>query len=231
MRRFTLAAAIVALTLGTAASASAQSYNCGQDNRAAGTVVGAIVGATAGGVIANNSKSYRGGRGYRGHRGFRSHRGYRGGRGYRSSRGNQEVGIIAGALIGGLIGNQVASSNVRNCQTVVGPNTYRGDPYATRQTGFSQTLAGGTIDHNAARLGDPYGGRQVVDGRYVNTTQPADPRGVTNNNAIDANRSNTGVFQPVCKTIERSTSYSGGDPFYEEVDVCQYSQGGEWIEQ
>lgn len=235
MRRFTLAAAIAALIIGTSATASAQSVNCRQNNGAAGTVVGALVGATAGGVIANNSRSYRGHRGFRGNRGFRGHRGYRGNRGFRghrgfrgSRRGNQEVGIIAGALIGGLIGNQVASSNARNCQTVVGPNTYRGDPYANRGFQNNQVLAGGNIDHNAARLGDPYGGRQVISGQQVSqANQPVAPQ----NTQVRGQQQGSALFKPVCRSVERVTAYPDGQRVTEDVNVCQYSQGGEWIEQ
>lgn len=235
MRRLTLAAAISMLALGSVATASAQVRNCNTDNRAAGTIVGALVGATAGGVIANNTRSHRG-YGYRGHRGFRGNRGFRGHRGFRGSRrGNQELGIIAGALVGGVIGNQVAASNSRNCQTVVGPNTYQGDPYAgqsrayntSQGSTYNEVLVGGNIDHNAARLGDPYGGRQVISGEVVNASQPVDVR--PRSNTAAPTRGN--VFQPVCEQVFRETQLPDGQRQREPIEVCQYSPGGEWIEQ
>lgn len=232
MRRLTLAAAIAVLALGSAGTADAQVRQCAPDNRVAGTVIGGLVGATAGGVIANNTRrgSFRRGRGFnrgygfrdrgfrgrgfRGARGFRGHRGFRRGRGYR--RGNNGAGIVLGALAGGIIGNQIAANNSRNCQVVVGP-THRGDPFAS---GHGNTaLAGGNIDYNAARLGDPYGGQRVVPRNGTTTNRPAAPVAPQQG----------GVFQPVCETTFRTTQLPNGGELREPIEVCQFSEGGEWI--
>lgn len=214
MRRVTLAAALTLLALGSVATANAQSRHCGQDNRVAGTVIGGLVGATAGGVIANNVRRDR----FAYNRGFRGGRGFRGSRGFRRSRrGNQELGIVLGALAGGIVGNQIASNNVRNCSVVVG-SRHQGDPFAGRR---SHVLAGGDIDHNAARLGDPYGGARVVTTRQAAPVQRA-PQPFTQ-------QTPSGVFQPVCETVFRTTDLPNGQRIREPIEVCQFSEGGEWI--
>ncbi len=210
MHRTLLAAAIAALTVGSVATANAQTHQCHQDNRVAGTVIGGVVGATAGGLIANNVRRDR----FVHRRGFHSRRGFRG-RGFRGGRrGNQGLGIVLGALAGGVIGNQIAANNVRNCRVVVGPQ-HRGDPYAGQQ--HTTVLTRGPIDHNAARLGDPYGGARVV------TPQTPDRQ------APRQQQAPSGVFQPICETVFQTTDLPNGEQIREPIEVCQFSEGGEWI--
>tara|TARA_R110000744_G_scaffold273278_3_gene386328 strand:- start:52969 stop:53676 length:708 start_codon:yes stop_codon:yes gene_type:complete len=91
-------------------SAQAQAYgNCESDRQGrqvAGAIIGGILGAVIGNELAddsNNRPEYR--RGGRGH-----HNPYRG-RNYRNDRGNaEEVGTIAGAGVGALIGAGIAGS-------------------------------------------------------------------------------------------------------------------------
>lgn len=171
MRRMSFAAVLALFALGSAGTASAQINNC-QGNGAIGTVVGAVVGGTAGGVIANNTRGFRnrgfrqgfGGRGFRG-RGF-GRRGFRG-----SNRGNQELGAILGAVAGGIAGNQIANARRRNCINRVQQQQVIPSQQPVYTNG--QVLAGGPIDHNARRLGDPYGGQRVIQSQPVHAQPQA----------------------------------------------------------
>jgi len=209
MRRLSIAATLALFALGTVGTASAQSVNCNQGNQATGTIVGAVLGGTVGGVIANNGRRSFSRRGFRGSRFNR--------RGFR--RGNQGLGIVLGALAGGVVGNQVANANNRNCNSF--SNQSHGSVYN------SQNLSGGPIDYNARRLGDPYGGQRVVD-----QTQPvANPVSTQPGQVVQPSTStNQGVFQPVCQNVNRSTRLPNGQILNEPVEYCQFSLGGEWIQ-
>jgi len=244
MRRLSIATALALFALGSAATASAQSRNCQSGNGPLGTVVGAVVGGAAGGAIANNTRGFRGNRGFS-RRGFRGGRGFRGNRGFRrSSRGNQELGIILGALAGGIAGNQIANARTQNCNRVKRINQHQGHH---PQQGYSngQVLSGGPIDHNARRLGDPYGGRRVIS----QPTHPVHTSIVTNPvvqntsmsgqfpittqmGSTSSTRTTTrqGVFQPVCQNVTRTTRLPDGRVLNEPVEFCQFSQGGEWVQ-
>lgn len=225
MRKLAFAAAFTALAI--APGATAQVFDCGQDNRAAGTIVGALVGATAGGVIANNvERNVYVGRGY-GHRGFRRGR-------FVTKRGNQEAGIILGAIAGGLVGNAVAASNARDCPTYHGnPSQAYGDPYARRSIGqnttFSHVDRNGPVDLNALKYGDPFGGRPVVN-TPVAPDPVADfpPAPLGSRSDIDEPLAG-GIFEPVCDTVFQTTELPDGSSVRSPVEVCQYSEGGEWI--
>lgn len=210
MRSLTYILAIALLGLGSAAEASAQIGHCDQPNPVVGTLVGAAVGGTAGAVIANTTtRNFRGG-GFHGRQSFRGRRGFQ-------RRGNQPLGALLGALAGGVVGNQIATARSNNCTQVhIGQ---QGFGYQAPSIHNGQVLAGGTIDYNALRLGDPYGGRQVIS-QPVQVAPPlATPPVAT-----------PGVFQPNCQNVNRSTRLPDGRQVHEPVEYCQFSPGGEWVE-
>ncbi|MEL7129227.1 MAG: hypothetical protein AAGK23_06750 [Pseudomonadota bacterium] len=233
MRKLGIIAAISILSL--SAPASAQVVNCGKDNRVAGTIIGTVVGGAAGGAIANNTtrhvfvgRGFRGSRFHHGH-GFRHGRGFRRGR-FIEKRGNQELGILLGALAGGIIGNQVASANARDC-VYASPSEAFGDPYAPSRNikrfgTFSHVNQAGPVDLNAVKFGDPFGGRPVV------RTEPSTDGGFQTNTQ-SSTRTQTplagGVFEPICETVFQTTTLPDGTQTRAPVEVCQYSEGGEWI--
>ncbi|MEO0883611.1 MAG: glycine zipper domain-containing protein [Pseudomonadota bacterium] len=229
MKKLALAAAIIALM--SAPQATAQ-INCGQDNRAAGAVIGAIVGGTAGGVIANNTRRdvFVGRRGFRGHRGFHG-RGFRRGR-VVTRRGNQGLGIALGALAGGVIGNQIAAQNARPCPTFITPAQRYGDPFARSLHGAqthhtTHVVADGPIDLNAVKYGDPFGGRPVV--RTAAPPSPAIETRQRDDLAGGPTQLPSGVFEPQCQTVFQTTELPDGSSARQPIEVCQYSEGGEWI--
>jgi len=214
MRRLSLAAAIALFALGSAGTASAQVNNCNQGNQVAGAVVGAVLGGTVGGIIANDRRGFSSRRGFRGSR-FNSRRGFHR-RGFR--RDNQGLGIVLGALAGGVAGNQIAGAKSGNCNSFT--------QQSQRNFHNRQGLAGGPIDYNARRLGDPYGGQRIVN----QTQQPAaNPVAVVRGQGTQPT-SNRGVFQPVCENVNRSTRLPDGQILNEPIEVCQFSPGGEWIQ-
>ncbi|MEM7662822.1 MAG: hypothetical protein AAF292_11275 [Pseudomonadota bacterium] len=236
MRKLAIAAAFIALV--SAPQAAAQVANCGQDNRAAGAVVGALVGGATGGIIANNIERdvFVGRRGFRGHRGFYGHRGY-GHRGFRrgrvvTRRGNQELGIVLGALAGGIVGSQIGAQNSQPCQTFVGnPSQRYGDPFARPLKGAqthhtSHVVADGPIDLNAVKYGDPFGGRPVVRNTSPAPAIETRPR---EDLAGGPEGLPQGVFEPQCQTVFQDTELPDGSSIRQPVEVCQYSEGGEWI--
>ena len=166
MRRLKIATMLAAFVLGTAGAASAQINNC-NNNGFAGTAIGAVVGGTAGGLIANDFRGSRFRRGSFG-TGF-SQFGSRGGFGFRGNRrGNGAVGAVIGAVVGGVAGSQIAAARQRNCIT-----QSRRQQIASQHAAPSQGYAGAPIDHNARRLGDPYGGQAVVPSQPVGYADPA----------------------------------------------------------
>lgn len=165
MRQLKIAGLIAAFVIGSAGVASAQVDNC-SGNGFAGTAIGAVVGGTTGGLIANNTRGFQG-RGFRGN-GFNSvgfgragfgrsgfnRFGGRSGFGFRGRNGNGALGAVIGAVVGGIAGNQIAAANQRNCI-----NKLRQAQQVAHPQGYSS--GGAPIDHNARRLGDPYGGQSI----------------------------------------------------------------------
>lgn len=204
MRKLSLAAALALFTMGMTGTASAQVKNCNNGNAAVGTVVGAIVGGTTGGLIIDNRRSFRSS-GFRG-RGFS-----------RGRRGNQGLGIALGAIAGGIVGNQIATANNRNCFRQ--QRSFKNQQLAHQN---QQGLAGGPIDYNARRLGDPYGGRTLTTGNQQTTNAPQ--------SSVPQQGNSAGVFQPVCQDVNRQTQLPDGQIINESVEFCQFSPGGEWIQ-
>ena len=162
MHLFKIAAVCATFVAGSAGIASAQVNNC-DNNAFAGTAIGAVVGGTTGGLIANNT------RGFRGRSGFRSGFNRFGSRGFRGRRGNGALGAVIGAVVGGVAGNQIAAARQRNCL-----NNFRQQQVLAQQSHHSQQgYSGQQIDHNARRLGDPYGGKPVPQSHSTVYSHPA----------------------------------------------------------
>ena len=140
MRRIALAATLALFSLGSVATANAQSRSCGQNNQAVGGIVGALVGGTAGGLITSNRRSFRRG-------GFGSRRGFR--------RNNNGLGIAIGAIAGGIIGSQVAGARARDCHSVHNRRS-NGTPFgATRQQDSSSAPFGGQAPYSTQPVSAP----------------------------------------------------------------------------
>ncbi|MEL7452856.1 MAG: hypothetical protein AAGJ50_05745, partial [Pseudomonadota bacterium] len=82
------------------------------------------------------------------------------------------------------------------------------------------------VDLNAVKFGDPFGGRPVV------RTEPSTDGGFQTNTQ-SSTRTQTplagGVFEPICETVFQTTTLPDGTQTRAPVEVCQYSEGGEWI--
>lgn len=198
MRRIAIAASLAIFSLGSIATASADTRNCRQGNQFAGGIVGAIVGGTAGGLITNNNRGRSFGRS-----------GFSRGRGFRRNN-NNGVGIAVGAIAGGLIGSRLASTNNRNCHQQQRRHTTN-----TPFTGTKQQRSNS----------GPFGGQQPY--RITSTsTQTSEPRPLT---APQVDRQSSGLFQPICQFVNQTTQLPNGQRSSEQVEVCQFSENGEWI--
>tara|TARA_R110000868_G_scaffold11516_5_gene56373 strand:+ start:18932 stop:19690 length:759 start_codon:yes stop_codon:yes gene_type:complete len=127
------------------ASAQAQRANDCEANRQGRQVAGAIIGGILGAVIgneladdSNNQPNYRrGGRGHHDRYGRGGYRGDRYGRGYRTDRGNaEEVGTLAGAGVGALVGAGIAGGD--DCGRTRNANTYNPYPGKPQADGYGQ---------------------------------------------------------------------------------------------
>lgn len=202
MRRIALAATLALFSLGSVATANAQSRSCGQNNQAVGGIVGALVGGTAGGLITNNRRSFRRGSSFR--RGFGGRRSFR--------RNNNGVGIAIGAIAGGIIGSQVAGARSRDCQTAHNRRS-NGTPFgATSQQRSNSAPFGGQ---------DPYS-TQPASAPVASAPPPLSPPPANG-------QSTSGIFQPVCQFVTQTTELPNGQRSSEQVEVCQFSPNGEWI--
>lgn len=202
MSRYLIAGAVALLGLGSMAQAQAQTQQC-QNDQVAGAVVGGLAGGVIGGAIANDRRGFRGGYYGRGYYG----RGYR--RGFR--RGNRGVGIALGALAGGLIGSQVARTSP-NCTNPYNGQTQVYDPYAGDPN----------IDHNARRLGDPYGGQRVG---YQ--AVPQQGRILSGGPTSQAPRQQ--AAQTECRLTDRVTNLPDGSTAVEQIQVCRQLPDGAWF--
>ena len=256
MRSIKIIGLVAAFVVGSAGLASAQVNNCG-NNAFAGTAIGAVIGGTAGGVIANDIRGFnrrgfnqrgfrRGGFGRAGFgpgfngRGFNSF----GSRGFRGRRGNGALGAVIGAVVGGVAGSQIAAARQQNCIR----RARRAQQAAHTSGGFTSPN-GAPIDHNARRLGDPYGGQAVTPSQPVGYTPPQPSQTaphpssiVTNPVASDpicctgAGPSTTtqndpllGGSSPTCQILDRRTTLPDGTIVSEPVEYCQFSPGGDWV--
>ncbi len=222
MRRIALAATFALFSLGSIATANAQSFGCSTNNQAVGGIVGALAGGTVGGLITNDrrGRSFRGDRGFhkgsfsRG-RGFRGGRGFGRGRGFR--RGNNGAGIAIGAIAGGLIGSQLAAAQDRNCRQLQNRRYNSRAPF------------GGTRQ-DQRRSSAPFGGQQPYRTQPTRTSAPVSPPPpLSAPSGQQQTPSNSRVFQPVCQFVNQTTELPNGQSTSQRVEVCQFSPNGEWI--
>lgn len=225
MRKFALIAGLTAFAMAGAAHAQyhspygqAPTTNCERvknDQRLAGALVGGVIGGVAGGAIGNNIDNDghyygHGYRGYRGHRGYR-HRGYGRHRGYHHG-GDNDGEVIAGALIGALIGG-VAGAELATSDTDCRPQIYQGVPAPTRDPygpGWNEPQS-----VSADPFGrDLYGGQN--DRRYERPQE--EPR-----------------YSPPpreygreCRVVTRETTLPDGQRIREETQACRESPNDDW---
>ncbi|MGH1422452.1 MAG: hypothetical protein ACRBEQ_11600 [Hyphomonas sp.] len=188
------------------------------DDKLAGGVAGALIGGLIGGAIGNevadDDDHYRGRRGYRGYRGYRNryHRGY--GHRHRGNKSNDEeviAGALIGAVIGGIAGSSIAEDSSRPC-TVSG-------------SVHSRDYQSGSIPRTTEGL---YGGPEIMERRsnYPRTvsTYP------TSNGTAGPRTTRTYPTTPSheCRTIYRETRLPDGRVERDPVTACRDGQNGEW---
>ncbi len=198
------------------------------DDKLAGGVAGALIGGLIGGAIGNevadDDDHYRGRRGYRGHRGYGYNRGYRNHRGYgRRHRGNKSnddeviAGALIGAVLGGIAGSSIADDSSKPCNVSRSAN--------------NQGYQTGSIPRTTEGL---YGGPEIMEERssYPRTvrTYPA-----SNGNAGPRSTRTTTRTYPTtstpsheCRTIYRETRLPDGRVERDPVTACRDGQNGEW---
>ncbi|MEO1028515.1 MAG: hypothetical protein AAFX02_05600 [Pseudomonadota bacterium] len=203
MSRFLIAGAVALLGLGSMSQAQAQTQQC-QNSQVAGAVVGGLAGGVLGGAIASDRRGFRRG-GYYG-RGYYG-RGY--GRGFR--RGNRGAGIVIGALAGSLIGSQLARTSndcVTQRQYTQTYDPYAGDP---------------TIDQNARRLGDPYGGQRNVGYQQTGRVLSGGP---VQQQVPQPQQQQTVPTE--CRLTEQVTNLPDGSQAVDQIQVCRELPNGAW---
>ncbi len=247
------------------ARSSYSAAECKTDDRAAGTIVGALVGAAAGGAIGSHSDGYRYShrysrgysrynrghhyRGYRadrrsynrhgtryhGQRGDRHHRGYRQSH-YRGHKGDGTlVGIFAGALIGGIIGNELAASASDDCARRRVHQPYK--PYYSSDTQYSNYAqndprqAGQSVYGHRVEPAYTYAQPRQAEGAYAarQSNQNMQPISDGQIYSDDLYVSDQLEFEPQCTMVNKLTYLPDGKRLYEPEKVCQYSAGGKWI--
>ena len=219
-------------------AASAQAYGYGypsntacatqnSDDKATGTVVGALLGAAAGGAIANNtgdsdSRWHRTGYGRHGRHGY-------------WERGNNDgeviAGVLLGAIVGGLAGNAMTSDNAQPCR-VATPygGSFRADygsyPYiAAEYSGDSiprttDGLYGGPQDARSypqTGYSEPQAAPAPVPGNYRTPAPQAYPQ------------SASPASQPQeCRTVWRETTLPDGSVERDPATACRTGYNGDW---
>tara|TARA_R110002096_G_scaffold17921_12_gene61726 strand:- start:2163 stop:2906 length:744 start_codon:yes stop_codon:yes gene_type:complete len=226
-----LLAATAFAVVAPAASAQSQAYgNCEserQGRQVAGAIIGGILGAVIGNELAddsNNQPTYR--RGGRGH-----HRGYRG-RSVRNDRGNaEEVGTIAGAGVGALIGAGIAGGD--DCGSYSNNSGYNAYPGKPGSAGYDQTYYQGQNTNSG--YGDNYGGNYDAgygngyDSGYGSDYGYVDGSGSTSSTQLlggaqagqDARVYNTGAQDWNCQWTSSRRMGEYGQTVTEQVYMCQ----------
>ena len=154
-----LAATALAVTLPS--MAQAQNYqdceSARQDRQVAGAIIGGILGAVIGNELADDSNNNRHSRDSHWGRGRGSHGSWGRGRGHRyqhRDRGNaEEVGTIAGAGVGAVIGAGIAGGDDCNNRGRVNQQPYYGDKPGAR---YSDARYGDTAYGNDGYYEDSY---------------------------------------------------------------------------
>lgn len=187
------------------------------DDKLAGGVAGAVIGGLIGGAIGNeiadDDDHYRrrGYRSYRGYRGYRDYRGY-GHRHHRNKSNDEEViaGALIGAVLGGIAGSAIADDNARPC-AVVGPDDYG------RQSGSIPRTTDGL-----------YGGPEIMEER---SSYPRDVRTYPTSSTRTTRTTRTypaPTSTHECRTIYSETRLPDGRVEREPVTACRDGSNGEW---
>ena len=213
--------------------------NCEQErsnNKAAGTIVGAIAGGLIGAAIADDGDDRHR---YRGHRYKRNyHRGYRHGyRHHRDNDGDQVAGALIGGVVGAIAGNAIAGSASSNdCVNRVYNNAPQANPRyggmnvapPTRQA-YSNDWRN---DAQPVRLNQPQGGYGeygLRDGEELYGGNYADPHYGAETGATVTGY-NTGYTAPrdtgECRTVYRDR-YINGQRVSEPATACNVG-GDRW---
>ena len=227
-----LLAATSFAVMAPAASAQSQAYgNCESDRQGrqvAGAIIGGLLGAVIGNELAddsNNQPNYR--RGGRGH-----HNDYRG-RNHRRDRGNAEdVGTLAGAGVGALIGAGIAGGDdCRNSRNNAGYNAYPGKPPVD---GYNEGYYQG--QNNGAGYADNSYQDQGYDGYPTQSYRDdgsdygyVDGQGSRSSTQLlggaqpgpDARVYEAGAFEWNCQWTSTRRMDAYGQPATEQVYMCQ----------
>lgn len=188
------------------------------DNRVAGTIIGAVAGGLLGAAIADNDGGHHGyrSRGYRGHRGYGRHRGH-----HRGGDGDEIAGALIGGVLGAVVGGEIASSGT-DCQTRntryaydnIAPPTRQAfapsQPYQTAAPAYT------TQPQYPAQSAYPAVEQPLYGGPADPITPPSQPVRITRTDVA-----------PQCQTVQRETRLPDGSVVREPVSVCQGSNG-EW---
>ena len=224
-----LLAATAFAVVAPSASAQSQAYgNCASDRQGrqvAGAIIGGILGAVIGNELAddsNNRPNYRRG-------GRRHHNDYRG-RNYRNDRGNaEEVGTIAGAGVGALIGAGIAGGsdpcdNTRNRRIQRDYEVYPGKPgYA--DNAYQDQGYRGYPTQSYRDDGSDYGYVDGYDSRsstqLLGGAQPSQDARTYNAGTYNADAYNADAQDWNCQWTSSRRMGEYGQPVVEQVYMCQ----------
>lgn len=202
------------------------------DNRLAGSLIGAVAGGALGVAIADDDDHYRGRRGYRGYRGYRGHRGYR----HHNNGGDELAGALIGGVLGAVVGGEIAASST-DCKTTR-VYEYSGDPYAPTRSPVgpqwepqhqpSTTRVYSTTPQPTRTVttrtvsGHTHGNDDLYGGPVRTTTYPSQPTTTTTYPSQP-----TQVYNAECRTVQRETRLPDSSLVREPVQVCR-DQDGRW---
>ncbi|MHA6289264.1 hypothetical protein [Maricaulis sp. CAU 1757] len=244
-----------ALSLVLPATAQAQSYaqpratsyqDCEaqrQGRQVAGAIIGGLLGAVVGNELADDSNNNRRGRDHYGRRGYHgydryAHRDYRGHRRYdrryrHRDRGNaEEVGTIAGAGVGALIGAGIAGGE--DCNRSRRHTTYPGkpagygydSPYA-QDTRYGQGhYAGDTGYYEDPAYADPrYQEPYANSPAYAGTPYSQQDGLLGGPQSSQSARTYSASAGLTCRWQETRRMDAYGNPGTDQVYMCQGADG------
>lgn len=192
------------------------------DDKMAGGIAGALIGGLIGGAIGNevadDDDHYRGRRGYRGHRGYRNHRGY--GRHHRGKSSNDDeviAGALIGAVLGGIAGSSMAEDSSKPC------TVSRSDDRSYRQGSIPRTTDG--LYGGPEIMNEPSSYPRTVR-TYPASTRAPGPRTYPTTTRTYPTQTNAPTHE--CRTIYRETRLPDGRVERDPVTACRNGQNGEW---
>lgn len=183
------------------------------DNRVAGTIIGAVAGGLLGAAIADDDGGHRRHRGYRGHR---RHHGYN-----HNNNGDEVAGALIGGVLGAVVGGEIASSNT-NCHTRSARYAYDNIAPPTRQAfAPSQPYRTSAPTYPAAPPVQYPAEQPLYGGPEAQNTPPSQPVRITRTDPVQP------TAPAACETVQRETRLPDGTLVREPVSVCQDAYG-EW---